>query len=103
MQSGQVFEFYVNFGYVGLAIGMTLFGVVISIIDQNCKECLLQQNWSTFARWHLVGIAMILPTGQLFFLIASSAASAVLGWVLERLLMTSAFSGPNKLQRMATY
>jgi hypothetical protein len=82
---GQVMEFYVNFGIVGVAIGFLLLGFAIRYVDMRAAIYLLDANWPRFVLWFVMGGATLQPIGQLLEITSSVAAAAVLGMALKPL------------------
>lgn len=72
---GQVLEFYINFGSIGVFIGFTVLGTILRIIDISASICLINGNWWGFTSWFLPGLAMLQPGGALTEVTASVAAS----------------------------
>jgi hypothetical protein len=83
---GQVLEFYLNFGSIGVFIGFMVFGVIIRIVDVTAAYKLLYGNWLGFASWFLPGLSMLQPGGALTEVTASTAASVVLMFIIRRFL-----------------
>ena len=76
---GQVLEFYINFGYVGIAVGFLIFGIILRYIDLRLCLCLQNEVWNEVALWFAVGSSMLQPIGQLVEISASMGAAAVVG------------------------
>lgn len=84
---GQVLEFYINFGSLGVFIGFAIFGAIIRIIDISAGVSLVNGNWWGFTSWFLPGVAMLQPGGALAEVSASVAASIVVIFVVERFIL----------------
>lgn len=82
---GQVMEFYINFGQWGVVIGFLAIGGFIAYIDKGAVKALENDNWLSFAKWYLPGIAAMQVGGSLVDLTASAAASLVVAVLVERL------------------
>jgi hypothetical protein len=82
---GQVMEFYVNFGTLGVVLGFGLLGVLLSIIDSTAGRNLSAGDWPGFALWYLPGLALLQVGGSLVEVTASVAASFVAALMLNRL------------------
>jgi hypothetical protein len=82
---GQVMEFYVNFGTIGVAVGFFLLGMLIRFLDIRIAERLQAASWPQFALWFGVGAATLQPIGQLLEITSSMAGAALLGILLARL------------------
>jgi hypothetical protein len=83
--TGTVFEFYINFGYLGVFIGFILLGWIIRRVDSAASKYLLQGKLFDFARLFLVGIVAIDPLLRPFFIVNG----AVLAWILMTILKIS--------------
>jgi hypothetical protein len=88
---GQVMEFYINFGLVGVICGFTVLGTVIRIIDFTAASKLLYGNWIGFASWFLPGLGLLQPGGAIAEMASSVAASVVLVSVINKTIL-----GPKK-------
>ncbi len=74
---GQVMEFYVNFGTLGVLLGFTLMGVLVTILDLVAAERLALNDLHGFVLWYLPGISFLQVGGSLVEVTASAAASIV--------------------------
>ena len=83
---GQVLEFYVNFGIIGVIVGFLIFGVVVTVIDQIAIHHLANGNWKTFTLWYLPGLTLLQAGGQLVEITAGAAAAAAIAFVVTRVL-----------------
>jgi hypothetical protein len=81
---GQVMEFYVNFGWTGVAVGFFIFGFGLRYIDLRVGRSIRDQDWSNAGLWFAVGLSAMQPTGQLVEITASTAAAAIFGVVARR-------------------
>ena len=75
---GQVMEFYINFGEMGVIFGFIILGMAIAILDAWAAQRLWAGDWLQFAAWYLTGLAMIQAGGSLIEVV-SSAGAAMLG------------------------
>lgn len=82
---GQVMEFYVNFGTIGVAVGFFLLGMLIRFLDMRIAERLQTATWPQFGLWFGAGAATLQPIGQLLEITSSMAGAALLGLLLGRL------------------
>lgn len=82
---GQVMEFYVNFGWLGVAVGFFCVGFGLRAIDLRVSDSILNQQWSLAGLWFAVGLSAIQPIGQLVEVTSSMAAAAVFGAMALRL------------------
>jgi hypothetical protein len=83
---GQVFEFYVNFGTLGVICGFVLYGLLLSQVDSLIIRYLKQGDQKRFAFWFLIGLALLQPGGNLLEITVSAAGSAIVAYALGRLL-----------------
>ncbi|WP_416672284.1 hypothetical protein [Egbenema bharatensis] len=83
---GQVMEFYINFGAMGVILGFLVFGMAVRIFDMTAGYKLLCGNWTGFATWFLPGLGMLQPGGALSEVAASVAASIVFVNFINRVL-----------------
>jgi len=81
---GQVLEFYINFGTLGVIVGFIIFGTLIRIIDITAGQKLIHGNWMGFTSWLLPGLGLIQPGGSLVEVVSSVASSLVLIYFLTR-------------------
>lgn len=86
--TGTVFEFYVNFGYVGVFIGFIVLGWLIRRVDRAAHRNFVRGNLFDFARLFVIGIVAIDPLLRPFFIVNG----AVFAW----LFMTALKLGFNK-------
>ena len=92
--AGQVLEFYVNFGTLGVVGGFLLFGWMLGRMDILVIKSLREGDQQRFLLWMMVSLAMMQPAGNLVEIVVS-AASAVLaalgiGYLLNGRLATRA-------------
>lgn len=91
--AGQVLEFYINFGSMGVFVGFLILGVIIRIIDVVASHKLLSGNWLGFVFWFLPGLVAIQPGGALAEITASMASSFFLMIVIGRFLLKKSSNG----------
>jgi hypothetical protein len=84
---GQVMEFYINFGQVGVIIGFLFIGGIIALIDRRAGECLLKDDWINFACWYLPGAAVMQVGGSLVEVSASVGASVGVSRLVKYFLL----------------
>ncbi len=90
--SGQVFELYVNFGMLGPIVGLFLLGYILRYIDIRASQQLLSLRVGSFVKWHIVGLAFIQPSAQIFFIVTSVAGAVILvsvtsSWLARRTML----------------
>jgi hypothetical protein len=74
---GQILEFYINFGSIGVFLGLMLFGLILRILDIVISLKLRSGNWLGAATWLLPALALIQPGGSIVEIVASLAAAIV--------------------------
>ncbi|BAQ66446.1 hypothetical protein GM3709_3211 [Geminocystis sp. NIES-3709] len=84
---GQVLEFYINFGSVGVFVGFLVMGIVIRIIDMAAGSYLINGDWLGYTSWFLPGMVLLQPGGSLTEITASSAASVVLVVIMKKFII----------------
>lgn len=87
--AGQVLEFYVNFGTLGVIGGFLVYGWIIGRIDLRIMAGLYRNDQKSFVLWYLIGLSMLQPGGNLLEIVVTAASSAVaatgLGFVIDRI------------------
>ena len=84
--AGQVFEFYVNFGSLGVIGGFLLYGWLIGRIDLSVIKYLRQGNQRRFLLWFLPGLALLAAGGNLLEIVVGTVGSAITGYSIGYLL-----------------
>jgi uncharacterized membrane protein YgdD (TMEM256/DUF423 family) len=80
---GQVMEGYVNFGTAGVIGVFLVFGLALGIVDSVAAHKLQMGDTLGFLTWFVPGIAFLQPGGSLVEVVATTAASVVLVWLLR--------------------
>jgi hypothetical protein len=75
---GHIMEFYINFGPIGVVIGLALLGIIARILDFKAAIKLRAGNWPGFMAWFLPSISLLGTGGTLLEMTGSAAASIVL-------------------------
>ena len=75
--AGQVLEFYINFGTLGVIGGFALYGWLLGRMDSWVMECLYQGDQRRFLFWFLISLALLQPGGNLLEVFTSAAGAAV--------------------------
>ena len=83
---GQVMEWYVNFGLVGVFFGFLGYGIALAWIDHMAYARRTAGDWSGFAQWFLPGVAMLQIGGSLVEIAASVAAAVVVATLAARVV-----------------
>jgi hypothetical protein len=84
--AGQVFEFYVNFGTLGVIGGFLLYGWIMARIDLRIIYSLTNNNRRSYVMWWLVGLALLQPGGNLMEVVVTAVASAITGRAIGSLI-----------------
>jgi hypothetical protein len=97
---GQIMEFEINFGIVGVVIGMLVLGGLIGWIDARAAAAEVQGRLDSAILYFLPGAALLQPIGSLVELSGSSAAALVAAfawrWAWRRLARNTAESPPQQ-------
>lgn len=75
--AGQVLEFYVNFGTLGVIGGFLIWGALIGWLDLRICRNLASNNQRGFLRCYMICLALIQPGGNLVEIVVSVLGSAV--------------------------
>jgi hypothetical protein len=89
---GQVLEFYINFGTVGVVCGFIILGMTIAFFDIAAGYRLQKGDWQGFTYWFLPGLGLIQAGGSLVEVTSTVAASIVFCVLLNRYMLPR-FSG----------
>src|SRR5262249_33909308 len=92
----QVFEFYINFGTVGVTVCFLLLGMALRHMDDRLLGAISQGDWSSLAFWFIVGSGALQVGGSLAEIVAASMAAAVLTLASGAILKSSNFGGRHK-------
>lgn len=84
--AGQVLEFYINFGTVGVIVGFLIYGWLIGWMDFRIIECIHTHDQSGFLLWFMVCTALLQPGGNLLEVVVTAAGSAVTASALSYLV-----------------
>jgi hypothetical protein len=86
---GQVMEFYVNFGRLGVIIGFLIMGALVSALDQAAGERLVLNDLRGFVLWYLPGINLLQVGGSLVEVTVSTVAGVVVAIMANEYLKRS--------------
>ena len=81
--TGPVFEFYVNFGVLGVFFGFMALGWIIRWVDRKAARHLLEGRYLDFALFYTVGIVAIDPLLSLFFVVNGAIFALILTSLLK--------------------
>lgn len=84
--AGQVFEFYVNFGSLGVIGGFLLCGWLIGRMDLSVIKYLRQGDQRQFVLLFLTGLALSNGGGNLLEIVVGTVSAAVTGYSIGYLL-----------------
>ena len=73
---GQVMEFYINFGRIGVIIGFIVLGILVAIMDRMAGYYLAKGDVQKFTLWFLPGLASFMCGS--FVEATASAGAAIL-------------------------
>jgi hypothetical protein len=82
--TGQVLEFYMNFGMACVLVGFAILGFVLMRLDQWVMRALVIGNIHGVVELALPGLALLQPMGSLLEVIVSGVAAIVLAQLLVR-------------------
>jgi hypothetical protein len=88
--AGQTFEFYINFGTWGVALGFVLLGAAMRQFDARAAGSLIRHDYRKFLIWFLPGLGFLQAGGNLVEVTTSVGAgiagALIVGKVIERRL-----------------
>ena len=85
--AGQVLEFYVNFGTLGIIGGFLLYGSLIGWMDIRIIDCLRDGDRKGYLLWFLVCTALLQPGGNLIEVVVTAVGSAITAAVIGHFLV----------------
>ena len=91
---GQVMEFYLNFGRIGVLLGFFCMGLVLRIVDALAAQRLLRGDWAGFVTWFLPGLGFLQTGGSLIEVSSTVAVCAVLVVLLNKVFLPYLISRP---------
>ncbi|MEP2612598.1 hypothetical protein [Marinobacter alexandrii] len=97
--NGPVLEYYVNFGWPGIILGLLLLGVLLGRIDTKARQHLDAGQMLGFAKWFAVGMAFVAPLTNLFFMINTAVASFAIFSAIQYFMGTGRVRLGNHAQR----
>lgn len=73
--AGQIFEFYVNFGSIGVFLGLMVMGFILANLDAKASMSLRANRLYDCVRSFAMGAALIVPLSDIFFMVSACAAT----------------------------
>jgi hypothetical protein len=92
---GLPFEFYINFGTVGVVLGYLVLGTLFRLADLGAAVRLLSGDYQGFMSWYLPTIGAIVSSNDLAELISTTSALIVLVFILNRVRIPRFMKGKN--------
>ena len=74
---GQIMEFYINFGHVGVVVGLAVMGFCLRWFDIRAGQHLIEGDYWSFARWFVPAMGMLQSGGNAAEIVGTTAAGAV--------------------------
>jgi hypothetical protein len=93
---GQVMEFYINFGGIGVVIGFIILGAILTMIDTWAGMRIWAGDWLQFAVWYLTGLAMIQAGGSLIEVVSSAGAALLAVLFVNRYVVRLRLGPPHE-------
>ena len=84
--AGQVFEFYVNFGSLGVIGGFLLYGWLIGRMDLSVIKNLRQGDQKRFVLWFLTCLALLNAGGNLLEIVVGTVSAFITAYSIGYLL-----------------
>ena len=84
---GQVMEFYINFGTMGVVIGFLVMGIIVTVIDLTAGHRLLGGDWQGFTLLYLTGMSFLQVGGSLVEVTGSAGASVIAALMVNKFLL----------------
>jgi hypothetical protein len=76
--AGQVLEFYINFGTIGVIGGFFIYGLLIGWMDLKIIERLRRGDQKGYLLWFIVCLSLQQPGGNLLEVVVTVAASIIM-------------------------
>ena len=101
--SGQVLEFYMNFGMTGIVAGFAILGFILMRLDQAITRALATGNIHALVQAALPGLALSQPMGSLLeMLVAAISAIIVARLAVQSKLLFPSFAPQNAKMSVQT-
>ena len=95
--AGQVFEFYINFGFLGVVFGFLIFGATLAYIDQKAMRSLASGSFQSYIIWFLPGIGFLQAGGNLVEI--TTSAGAAIGSAIVAIMIGQRFLRSRSIRR----
>ncbi|HBY61291.1 MAG TPA: hypothetical protein DEH78_15835, partial [Solibacterales bacterium] len=80
---GQVMEFYINYGRIGIVVGFLLIGLLLAFLDTRAYRALVTGDFTTFVTFFVMALAATSLGNSLAELAGSVAAALVMSPALR--------------------
>jgi hypothetical protein len=90
---GQIMEFYINFGTIGVVLGFLALGGLITVVDSMARRRLAAGNWQGFALWYVPGLSLLQAGGSLVDVVGSGGAALINVLLVNHVLLRLAGVG----------
>jgi hypothetical protein len=91
---GQVMEFYINFGTIGVVLGFVALGALLTTVDSMARRQLVSGDWLRFALWYMPGLSLLQAGWSLVDITASAGAAVVNVLLVNHVLMRLVRAAP---------
>jgi hypothetical protein len=96
---GQVMEYYINFGYLGVFLGFMVFGSIVRYFDIQASHHLINRDYWGYASWLLPSIGFMQSGGNSAEIVASVTSSALFVVLLNKFYFSKCYlSGPERVR-----
>jgi len=75
--AGQVLEFYVNFGTIGVVIGFFVWGFALITFDRRIMHAMAKADMPLLLRYSMVGLTLVNPGGNLLEIIIAAIGAYI--------------------------
>jgi hypothetical protein len=93
--TGQVIEFYMNFGMAGVVAGFAILGFILMRLDQGVMRALAMGNIHGAVRCALPGLALLQPLGSLLEMLVGAISAIVVAQLLVHSKLLVSTQRPN--------
>jgi hypothetical protein len=84
---GQVMEWYVNFGRLGVIAWFLAVGAILTMVDAIAGSKLRTGDWLSFSKWYLPSLALLNIGGSLVEVTASMAATICVVFMVNEIVL----------------